>query len=157
MAGISNPHSESKRQTPMSRIANCTRQVANRNLRMRLAFGMMVLLAAGCGQSGPEVAPVKGRVTLDGRPLPNAVVQFQPDEGKRPSGGGTDENGEYELYYKRAVVGARVGQHTVRILTSANDPLAPVIPQRYNKQSELRREVKSGNNKFDFELTTKGD
>jgi hypothetical protein len=112
---------------------------------------MLVLLLTGCEQTGPEVAPVKGRVTLDGRPLANAVVQFQPDEGKRPSGGGTDENGDYQVYYKRGMSGARVGQHTVRILAQV-EPQAPVIPDRYNKQSELRAEVKPGPNEINFDL-----
>ena len=144
----------------MSRIANCTTtrrvapEIANcKFLWRQLCFGMLFLLAAGCGKSGPGVAPVKGRVTLDGRPLPNVVLQFQPDEGKRPSAGGTDENGEYQLYYKRSIVGARVGQHTVRILAPMV-PKAAVIPDRYNKQSELRAEVKPGQNDINFELST---
>jgi hypothetical protein len=112
------------------------------------------MLAVGCGKM--EVAPVKGRVTLDGKPLSSVVVQFQPDDGKRPSGGGTDENGDYQLYYKRAVVGARVGQHTVRIL-GPNDPKSPVIPDRYGKQSELRAEVKPGQNELNFDLKSDGD
>src|SRR5215210_2304472 len=42
---------------------------------------LVVLLAAlaGCGKSGPQIAPVHGHVTLDGQPLMNADVMFQPD------------------------------------------------------------------------------
>src|SRR5688572_704144 len=78
----------------------------------------MLLLGplAGCGQSGPQLAPVSGRVTLDGQPLDAAEVLFQPDEGTgSPSYGYTDENGRYELGYKRGVKGAMVGSHTVSI------------------------------------------
>jgi hypothetical protein len=117
--------------------------------RSMLCF--LVFVLAGCSQSGPETAPVKGRVTLDGRPLPNAVVQFQPDENKRPAFGGTDENGEYQLYYKKGVVGARVGKHIVRI-TAPSGPNTPAIPERYNKQSELKAEVKPGQNELNFDL-----
>jgi hypothetical protein len=116
-----------------------------------LALCCFAFVLVGCDQSGVETAPVKGRVTLDRRPLPNAVVQFQPDENKRPAFGGTDENGEYELYYKKGVVGARVGQHIVRI-TVPNRPNAPTIPERYTTKSELRAEVKPGQNQLDFEL-----
>jgi|tagenome__1003787_1003787.scaffolds.fasta_scaffold20371603_1 hypothetical protein len=112
---------------------------------------LLICAAGGCGQSGPQVAPVKGRVTLDGQPLPNVAVQFQPDEGKRPSGGGTDENGEYQLYYKRGVIGAQLGPHVVQILAPV-EPKAPIIPVRYNKQSELRAEVKAGPNEINFDL-----
>src|SRR5690606_23808547 len=38
-----------------------------------------MLLLAGCGGAdGPELASVSGTVTLNGQPLPHAVVQFQP-------------------------------------------------------------------------------
>jgi len=136
----------------MNRVANYKLLVANRRLQsVVLCIGVVSLFLTGCSGSDLEVAPVKGKVTLDGQPLANGVVQFQPDGGKRPAGGGTDENGEYQLYYKKGVVGARVGQHTVRIYASG-DPKSAVVPERYNKQSELRAEVKPGQNKFDFDL-----
>ena len=49
-------------------ISKCTPQMPH------LWLTLLICLAAGCGQSGPDVAPVKGRVTLDGRPL--ATVDF---------------------------------------------------------------------------------
>ena len=118
---------------------------------------MLLLVAAGCGQSGPEVAPVKGRVTLDGRPLEMVDVVFQPTNGDPPSTSRTDADGQYELLYKRGLMGARIGEHTVRIgFTSNIVANPPNIPPRYNTQSDLRREVKAGEeNVFDFELATK--
>src|SRR5688572_3610664 len=111
----------------------------------RWVFEAMVLLMLGCGQSGPDVAPVKGRVTLDGKPLETADVVFQPVDGEPPSTGRTDAEGRYELLYKRGITGARLGEHTVRIEFTSNivkNP--PNIPVRYNTGSELRAEVKSG-------------
>jgi hypothetical protein len=134
----------------MSRSANC-------KLPLRqLTFGMLLLLATGCGQSGPELATVKGRVTLDGRPLETADIVFQPENGKPPSTARTDAEGHYELLYKRGFTGAHVGEHAVRIEFTSNIVANPPnIPPRYNKQSELRREVKAGEeNVFDFELAT---
>jgi hypothetical protein len=118
---------------------------------------LLVLLAAlvGCGKSGPEIAPVHGRVTLDGQPLLNADVQFQPDGAQRPSTGRTDANGHYELMYRRGQVGALVGQHSVRISVSPeNVRNPPIIARRFDTQTELQREVKSGDNEFDFDVTT---
>jgi predicted small lipoprotein YifL len=119
---------------------------------------ILVLVAlAGCGKSGPQVAPVQGRVTLDGRPLAFAEVAFQPDGGKRASMGRTDEEGRYELAYKRGQPGAIVGPHTVRIWVSAEfvkNP--PVIAARFDTKSELRREVKANDNEFNFDVTTEG-
>jgi hypothetical protein len=108
-------------------------------------------IIVGCGGSG--VAPVSGHVTLDGRPLEHADITFQPDGSQRPSVGRTEADGRYELAYKRGEPGALVGNHTVRINVSpelVRNP--PRIPARYDRESELRREVKPGDNVFDFDL-----
>jgi hypothetical protein len=38
----------------------------------------IALAPAGCGQPAPPIVPVEGVVLLDGKPLPNAQVQFVP-------------------------------------------------------------------------------
>jgi len=97
---------------------------------------------------------VTGRITLDGQPLKNADIVFQPDDAKSPSYGRTDADGRYELGYKRGVLGARVGQHTVQISVSRElVPNPPRILPRYNTESELRREVTAAeDNVFDFDV-----
>jgi hypothetical protein len=114
-----------------------------------------ILLIAGCGQSGPELAPVTGRVTLDGRPLENADLTFNA-EGKSPGVARAGADGRYEVMYKRGVVGAPVGPNKVSITVSpevVRNP--PRIPPRYNTASELSVEVMPGeDNVFDFDLTT---
>jgi hypothetical protein len=118
-------------------------------------FLILMACFAGCGKSGPEVAPVAGRITLDGKPLENADILFQPDGSKPPSSGRTDANGRYELAYKRGVMGGMVGSNTVRITISESVvPNPPNIPARYNTESELTKEVKSGQNEFNFDLTS---
>lgn len=115
-------------------------------------------LAGGCADGGPELAPVSGRVTLDGRPLENARVTFQPDGAKRPSYGDTDADGRYLLVHKRGEGGALVGKHTVVITVSpeiVRNP--PHIPPEYNSQSTLKADVKAGeDNVFDFDLKSAG-
>ncbi len=114
---------------------------------------LLIAMCCGCADSGPEVAPVTGRVTLDGQPLESVDVMFQPDDMKRPGIAMTDADGRYELIYKKGVPGARVGKHTVRISFNPNivkNP--PAIPARYNKDSELQREVQPGENVIDFDL-----
>jgi hypothetical protein len=118
------------------------------------AIGCLILTAciAGCGKSGPELAAVSGRVTVDGKPMENVDVTFQPDEMRPASYGRTDASGHYELGYKRGVQGALLGQHTVRIRALVAN--APQIAAQFNSQSELRREVKAGQNEFDFDVKT---
>ena len=114
--------------------------------------GLLLLLAfTGCNKSGPDLAPVRGRVTLDGKPLVMADVYFHPDGEKSPSIGRTNAEGQYNLGYKRGVEGGMLGWNTVRIQSVTGTPL---VPPRYNRDTELRREVKPEKNTFDFELTT---
>src|SRR5690606_911968 len=55
--------------------------------------GFLSLLLAGCGgESGPPTASVKGKVSLDGKPLPIGTVMFRPEKGPIASGV-VDENG----------------------------------------------------------------
>jgi hypothetical protein len=122
----------------------------------RAIVGIAIFLSlAGCNKSNQNLAPVSGRVTLDGKPQASTKVIFQPDGEKSPSMGRTDNDGRYQLGYKRGVEGGMVGWNTVRIETATAVTHGPqLIPARYNDQSELRREVKPGKNTFDFELKT---
>lgn len=70
--------------------------------------------AGGCWSSGPDVVEVAGKLTRNGKPVPNLVVNFQPDEG-RPSWGKADANGVFSLEYDPEHDGARVGTHTVYV------------------------------------------
>jgi hypothetical protein len=57
--------------------------------------------------------------------------------------------------FKRGQPGAVVGPHTVRIWVSPDIvPHPPIIAARFDTNSELRRDVKSGDNEFNFDVTT---
>lgn len=131
--------------------------------RSRLLVCVSVALSVsvtGCFR-GPELGAVTGTVTLDGEPLANAEVVFQPPGGS-PSVATTDSAGRYELEYTKDKPGAVLGTHTVRITAqttkvdeSGNEVQIPQrVPERYNYRSQLLREVKPGENKFDFDLKT---
>jgi hypothetical protein len=92
----------------------------------RWFFALALALAAGCGQG--DVAPVSGRVTLNGQPLPHANISFQPvspGPSVRPdtagSAGRTDADGHFTL---RLIDpdrdGALVGKHVVTITTATS-------------------------------------
>ena len=129
-------------------------------------------LVSGCGDGeSHEFAPVSGVVRLDGAPLPDATVSFEPgpNSGKSPpsSFGKTDAQGRYELETLAGDrKGAVIGTHVVRITLSqpdtgdagsADNPGAgPTLPEKYNVKSELSGEVPaSGRQDADFELTSR--
>ncbi len=120
-----------------------------------ICFTLLMISFVGCGKTGADIAPVTGRITLDGKPLEKADVVFQPEGSKPPSSARTDTDGRYQLVYKRGVMGGAIGSNTVRI-TISSEVVAnpPSIPARYNTASELTKEVKSGQNEFNFDLTT---
>jgi hypothetical protein len=127
---------------------------------------VVVAAAAGCGSSGPEIAYVTGRVTMDGKPLPNATVVFIPENG-RPAGARTDENGEYVLNFTEGRQGAIPGKNAIRITTlreAEQDengktvlPASPeTIPPEYNTNSTLTFTVEPGKrNVANFDLKSK--
>ena len=106
-----------------------------------------------------------GKVTLDGKPLDGATVFFSPEGGGRTSAARTDTEGRYTLTYIGTEMGAKVGQHTVRLTTSeeVTNPKTgrsmhtpEKVPRQYNEKSELKREVAEGANTIDLELTSAG-
>lgn len=148
--------------------------------RCRYFAGWLVLVvtaaSTGCGgASGPKhkLAPVAGTITLNGKPLANAQISFQPTapasatEALPGSYGTTDANGQYTLQLvtaDKAVIGAVIGSHRVAI-TVANEggggadagpaarPKPNPVPARYNSQSELKFDVPAeGTDKADFPL-----
>ena len=122
--------------------------------RFRLGMSCVVLLGfSGCHRTGPDLAPVSGRVTLDGKPAESTKVMFYPEGAESPSLARTDKDGRYMLRYKRGVEGGTIGWNTVRLETVTEVTHGQqLVPERFITGSDLRREVKSGKNTFDFEL-----
>ena len=136
--------------------------------RLFLAASLTLSFAlAGCG--GPDVAPVSGKITLNGQPLAGAHVTFQPvspGPNVRPevagSVGRTDAAGQYSL---RLVdpdrAGALVGEHRVTISTAAageTDGEAPKgerVPKSWRDGSQRFRVPTGGTSAANFELKSK--
>lgn len=79
--------------------------------------GLLFLLTTiGCGGGGPQVAPVEGTVTLDGKPLDKILVEFFPTTNGPRSFGETDAQGKFTLMTDDGkTVGAVVGNHKVTL------------------------------------------
>jgi hypothetical protein len=136
----------------------------------RTGFGLILVLALGCGSSARYV-PVSGKVTLNGQPLANAIVSFEPigspDESMNnpalASSGKTNANGEYTLQTTKGANGAWVGKHRVKFSVVGPDTderpsrsrQRITLPGRYTDGSKEEFEVLSGGtDKADFALTS---
>jgi hypothetical protein len=137
------------------------------------AIAVPLVLAVGCG-SEAKYARVAGRVTLNGQPLANATVSFQPiAEGSvnapaPGSTGKTNDNGDYVLMCADGHAGACIGKHRVSISLVTERPgdsdarpprggwpQADKVPARYNRDSKEQFVVSAeGTNKANFDLTS---
>ena len=79
---------------------------------MAYAFCMFT----GCGGNG--LVPVSGKVLLDGKPIENAAVMFQSEDGGVPATGITGPNGEFTLTTSGLGKGASVGKKGVTVVKS---------------------------------------
>lgn len=133
------------------------------------------LLAAGCGPGRPATVPVRGAVTLDGKPVAGAQVMLMPQEGGRPAQGVTDDAGRFALETFAPGDGALPGRHAVTVtcrrvsgaapdadgLEGAVAPGGPkvewIVPQRYSdpKTSGLSAEVAPGMKPLELPLSSK--
>jgi hypothetical protein len=138
--------------------------------RRALVLAVVVVWAAGCDPRSYKTAAVSGRVTLDGKPLANATIQFYPLAGPDltepgpTSVGHTDESGRYTLTLSngKSTAGAVVGKHKVIIiLTPKDNPADPrpkyhvQLPARYNRNTELQRDVPAEGAEHIFDLRSK--
>ncbi len=123
------------------------------------------VLSIGCGQKGDfPLAAVKGKVTCDGKPIPHAMVFFEPMKvgesaivGKQ--GFATaNENGEFVITTYDEGDGAVVGPHVVHVLPpNADNHPGYRCPCEFNSTSQpINVEVKQdGQNDFAFALPVK--
>lgn len=114
-------------------------------------------IAAGCATAArPRLGTVEGRISLDGSPLPAAVVRFTPAGRGRTSQAVTGPDGRYRLRYLRDIPGADVDHHTVRISTATEENGGrESLPTRYHARTELVATVRPGRNTIDFELRSR--
>ncbi|HWL07167.1 MAG TPA: hypothetical protein VNQ76_02025 [Planctomicrobium sp.] len=132
-------------------------------------IGMFCLiLASGCGgsQGGPETEWVQGRVNLNGQPVKDGEIIFEPVDFSASSAGKI-EGGQFSFK-------SRLGMMLVRISSMEeieSDPkeasvdlgnvdtpqrnYRSLIPKQYNSETTLKIEVtRDGKNNFAFDLTT---
>ena len=144
-------------------LRTCSRTSAN---CWRIAVLGTVVLFAGCSSplGDVELGQVSGKVTLDGKPLADASVNFTPEDKKaKGSTAITDAEGNYTLRYISGYDGAAVGTHkveirkveTVALPGGGAEPATTerqIVAEKYNSQTTLSADVKAGSNTFDFEV-----
>ena len=121
----------------------------------------LFLSLAGCGGAGGGKAAVTGTVTLDGQPVSAGTVTFVKSEGGAVREGAVVRDGAFEAKippgtYRVEVTGQKVtGKRKQKGFDGKDEELViteEMFPARYNTQSELREEIKSGTNTVKLDL-----
>lgn len=117
----------------------------------------------GCGGGGadvPDLGGVTGKLTVNGQPLANAVVTFNPVADGRPSSGVSDSDGTYELMYTVDNAGATIGQHSVVVTAGgAGGDYEGDAPEKTAglpasaSDGSIKQDVKAGDNQINIDLT----
>ena len=83
------------------------------------SLAIMILTFVGCSGTDFSIAPVSGKITNNGEPVPNLRVVFTPMPNEANTDPGpwstavTDAQGMYQLKTRYKKNGAAVGKHTV--------------------------------------------
>ena len=128
---------------------------------------VVAALALGCnrGPARPKLVPVHGTVTLDGKPLPEAIIRFVP-VGSTPGTGAsgyTDKYGKYEVLDRGGDKGAPMGEYNVSIVkpgvpggsNATPGTHAPVMPMGSSQIVSQKATVPEGGGIIDFSLKSK--
>jgi len=109
-----------------------------------LLLGGVIVALAGCGKGSESLAPVVGKVTVDGKPLTSGSVSFRPDKSKgndsqHQPNGTIDAEGKFELFVPPARKGAPLGWYKV-VVTALDDPwpgkpLKSFIDMKYSDET----------------------
>ena len=86
----------------------------------------------GCKPKAPyALVPIKGVATYNGQPLPEGFsIQFEPEDGSRPSFGKIGPGGSFEAIHTATQKGVKTGKNVVKVYWNEPPELNPV-PEEY--------------------------
>jgi hypothetical protein len=131
------------------------------------AVGLLTVVA-GCNPT-PTEGIIRGTVTLDGQPLKTGSVQLTAVDGRAPTAGAQIVDGKFETKAALTKFKVEIESNVIRTLdgkeidpnkkvdkiNDSNQKSVPLVPDRYNKKTELTIDVQPGVQEPKYELTSK--
>lgn len=124
---------------------------------------VLVLASFLTGCKKPTTGTVSGTIAVDGAPAKMGSIAYFPTDRKSATAGGEIVDGKYTAKVPLGTskveirVPKVVGQK--KLYDTPNSPVKPLmdesLPAKYNDASELTIDVKPGENRQDYQLTTK--
>ena len=123
-------------------------------MRERATILLALVLTAALSGCGAPTATVSGEVTVDGQPVDNGVISYGPAEGTGAVVTAVIQKGNYRVQTtpgnKWVQISAPVVVGQRKEYNGPNAPLVDIteerLPERYNAKTELKLEVKAGDN-----------
>lgn len=128
-----------------------------------LVVAAVSILNTGCDKG---LSTVNGTVTVDGNPVQQGAIIFEPADGQGPTAGTTIEAGKYEAKTtpgdkKVRITGFEiVGQQPAykgMKDSPMRDVVNDVVPEQYNRDSNLTLTVEKSGTTGDFALDSKSE
>lgn len=131
--------------------------------RRRIAIAFLALAAAtpctGCNR-GPEIVPVAGKITIDGKPLNTGfIVMYQ--QGFRPATAKIGSDGSFAFKTLKERDGCLRGEHSITVMS--NEVLGATrtkffVPERYanTSTSDAKIKIAEATDNLVINLTWKG-
>jgi hypothetical protein len=109
-------------ESPLVLNSACFRRALLRSV----CLGLLTVVT-GCGDGGPAMSPVSGKVTIGGQPAPDVLVTFTPsDSSLETASGRTGADGSYTLTSGvQGKLGAMTGSYTVTLAQQAASIVDP--------------------------------
>lgn len=105
-------------------------------LRASLITCLWVVAFTGCGSDLPPLAPLTGKISLNGEPFANGSLMFSPTGGGRPSVAKSNDKGEFTALYSIGAPGAIIGKHSVMFEAGGSDePLSEEDAMNLHKKN----------------------
>lgn len=120
--------------------------------------GLMALsLVFGCADRGsmPPSYPVSGKITVDGEPLADGAIEFEPADGKGGVYGGPIRGGKCDVMVapgpkKVSIIGMK---QQGAIGPDGNPMATQFLPPKYNSKTELTATIEPRSNALSFDLS----
>lgn len=130
----------------------------------RLLVVILLVSLVGCGEKTRPTVAIKGAVSLDGKPVEDGVIFFEPKDGKGTVTTAQISDGNYEIQVEPGVKTIRINYPKVirsepiykgTPNSAMMDVTEEQIPAKYNSATTLEKDLSKAADDIDFKLTTK--
>ncbi len=127
----------------------------------------VLVLVSGCPSDGPKTVPVKGTLTIDGKPATDVSITLAGPDPTVPAASGKVENGSFTLFCgTEGKPGAVPGKY--KVVLSANAAVSPAMyqsgggdprkaklpfPEKYKAAGTSDKEVEITNGSNELNIT----